>query len=310
MSLGAATVPLRDVVAILLGYERDLIQTRIILDNRLPQVLAALIAGAGLSVSGAVIQSVLRNPLAAPTTLGISNAAAFGAALTLFFGGGVKIGSGVSQSLVASGAFLFSLLATGIVLLFGRVHGSRSETMILIGVALNSLFSAGLILLQYLSDENQLAAIVHWTFGDTVRANFSGIGIMLACLIPVSIYFLSQSWSYNALLYGEETARGLGVAVGKVRCLGMLFASLLTAVLVSLLGVIGFLGLVAPHLARFCVGSDLRFLLPFSLLSGGLLLLIADTFARVINAPQTIPVSILTAFIGVPVFLSLLLSKR
>ena len=132
---------------------------------------------------------------------------------------------------------------------------------------------------------------------------------MIVCLVPISAWFLSQSWNYNALVFGEETALGLGVPVRRLRIITMLLSSLLTAVLVSLLGIIGFVGLVVPHVARLFVGADNRFLLPFSLVFGGLLLLTADTLARVLFT-HLLPVSILTAFIGVPVFLALLLGKR
>jgi iron complex transport system permease protein len=202
------------------------------------------------------------------------------------------------------------MLATGVVLLLSRMRGTRSETIILIGVALGSLFSAGLMFLQYMVDDTRLAAIVYWTFGDTARSTWTGLMVMTLGVIPISAYFVWQSWNYNALIFGEETALGLGVPVRRLQILTMLFSSLLTAILVSLLGIIGFVGLVVPHLARLLIGSDYRFLLPFSLLFGGLLLLLADTAARLILAPRILPVSILTAFIGVPVFLPLLLGKR
>lgn len=317
IAVGVVSIPIRDTIFILCGFEAEPRLVRIIMNIRLPQALAAIVAGAGLAISGATMQGGLRNPLCSPITLGISNAAAFGGALVLYFGGGTVAtqdmtlaGFDLSQSAIAIGAFLFSSLTAGVILLLGRFQGTRSETIILVGVALNSLFAAGLMFLQYMADDIRLAAIVYWTFGDTARATWAGLALMTACVVPVSLYFLSQSWGYNALVFGEETALGLGVAVKRLRILTMLFSSLLTAIIVSLLGVIGFIGLVVPHVARLLVGSDNRFLLPFSLLFGGLLLLVADTTARLLLAPRVLPVSILTAFIGVPVFLSLLLGKR
>jgi len=293
------------------------------MENRLPQALAAILAGAGLAISGATMQGVLRNPLASPMTLGISNAAAFGAAFALFVSGArvsaadKAVIGGLSQGMTALCAFGCAAIAAILILLLGRLHccaggtgGARSETIILVGVALNSLFAAGITLLQYLADDQRLAAIVFWTFGDTARANWNAIMLMTACLIPISAWFLSQSWSYNAIVFGEETALGLGIPVRRLRIVTMLLSSLLTAVLVSLPGIIGFVGLVVPHVARLFVGSDNRFLLPFSLVFGGLLLLTADTLARVAFAPRLLPVSILTALLGVPVFLGLLLGKR
>ncbi len=317
ISVGAAAVPIGETWAILCGTETEPRFVRIIMDIRLPQALAAIIAGAGLAISGATMQAVLRNPLSSPFTLGISGAAAFGAAVMLFIGGGKVVSmdntlsdSAFSPTTIALGAFLWAMLASGALLLFGRLRGARSETIILIGVALNSLFSAGLMFLQYLSDDARLAAIVYWTFGDTARATWSGLALMSLCVVPVSLYFLTQSWNYNALAFGEETAKGLGVPVRRLRLTTMFLASFLTAVLVSLLGIIGFVGLVVPHIARLFVGADNRFLLPFSFLSGGLLLLLADASARLLLAPRVLPVSILTAFIGVPVFLTLLLNRR
>ena len=321
IAVGAASVPIRDTISILCGFDADPRLVKIIMNIRLPQSLTAIVAGAGLAISGATMQGVLRNPLCSPFTLGISSAAAFGAALALTFGGGsvttqdntlagLGFSIGFARGGIALGAFLCAALATAIVLLLSRLRGTRSETIILIGVALGSLFSAGLMFLQYMVDDTRLAAIVYWTFGDTARATWTGLTLITLGVVPVSVYFLYQSWNYNALIFGEETALGLGVPVGRLRILTMLFASLLTAILVSLLGIIGFVGLVVPHLARSLVGSDYRFLLPFSLLFGGLLLLLADTAARLILAPRILPVSILTAFIGVPVFLSLLLGKR
>ena len=317
IAVGAAAVPIRETIAILCGGEADPRLVRIVLDNRLPQSLAAIIAGAGLAVSGAVMQGVLRNSLASPITLGISNAAAFGAALALFVSGAavsaadkMVVGIDFSRGMIAAGAFGTATLATLMILLLARLRGARTEMIILVGVALNSLFAAGITLLQYLADDSRLAAIVFWTFGDTARANWDAIMLMIVCVVPISAWFLSQSWHYNAIVFGEETALGLGVPVRRLRMLTMLLSSFLTAVLVSLLGIIGFVGLVVPHVSRLFVGTDNRFLLPFSFLFGGFLLLTADTLARVIFAPTLLPVSILTAFIGVPVFLGLLLGKR
>jgi len=321
VSVGAASIPFRDTIFILCGGDADPRLVRTVLSIRLPQALTALVAGAGLAIAGATMQGVLRNPLCSPFTLGISHAAAFGAALTLVFGGGsaamlgdtlARLGlpAGLARSGTALGAFVFAMLATVAILLLSRFRGTRSETIILIGVALGSLFSAGLMFLQYMVDDSRLAAIVYWTFGDTARANWTDVTMMTLVVAPISIFFVMQSWNYNALIFGEETALGLGVPARRLRIGTMLLSSIITAVLVSLLGIIGFVGLVVPHFARLLIGSDYRFLLPFSLLCGALLLLLADTAARFMMAPRILPVSVLTAFIGAPVFLSLLLRKR
>lgn len=317
ISLGATSISFWDTLSILCGFPADERSMRIVLNIRLPQAVAAILVGAGLGISGTTMQAVLRNPLCSPFTLGISSAAAFGAALMLLLGG-VKnlspdhmIFNGEhSSSMVALGAFAWAVITMGVVLFLGRVQGTRSETMILMGVALNSLFTAGLMLLQYIADESRLAAIVYWTFGDTARANWNTILVIFLCVAPVSLWFLFQSWNYNALVFGEETAQGLGVSVRKLRVLTLLLSSFLAAIMVSLLGIIGFVGLVVPHLSRLCIGSDHRFSLPCSLLLGAILLLSADAAARWVLAPRLLPVSILTAFIGVPVFLALLLKRK
>lgn len=314
VSLGAANLPLADVAASLTGFETAPRTDIIIWNIRLPQALAAIAAGAGLAISGAAMQSILRNPLGSPYTLGISHAAAFGAAFAVMI-----LGGGVTTSTKAGGvtitspyvttavAFFFSLGAAGVITGISRMRGARPEVMILTGVALGSLFTAGTMFLQYFADDVQLAAMVFWSFGDTARASWSELAVIAAVTGAVSVYFLVNAWNYNAIEAGDETARGLGVRVDRVRTLGMLAATLLTAVTISFLGVIGFVGLVVPHMVRRVIGSDHRFLLPASFLWGGILLLLSDTAARLVLAPHVLPVSVLTAFMGAPVFIYLIL---
>ncbi len=317
LALGPVRIPFRELFLILTGSDQNTVGASVIWHSRLPQILTALLAGAGLSSVGAAMQSVLRNPLSSPFTLGISSAAAFGAACSVVAAGG-KTGSaaGVTAQLglpygsIALGAFLSSLLATGLILLLaGRKH-IRTETIILTGVALSAFYGAGMMLLQYFAQEQQLAAMIYWTFGDTVRGTWPVIAFLSIAVISSGIWFWFQSWNYNALALGEETARGLGVSVRKVRGTTMLICSLLTAVLVSSLGIIGFVGLVVPHLCRLIVGSDNRYVVPLSFFGGAFFLLVSDTFARLALAPRLMPVSILTALIGAPFFLLLLLRKN
>lgn len=317
LSLGPARVPPLDVARALAGFEVERRHEVIVWSIRLPQALAAIVAGAGLAIAGAAMQSILRNPLGSPFTLGISHAAAFGAALAVMvLGAGAPAGatSGAARIhdplVTTAAAFAFSLLAAGAIVLIARLRGATPETMVLTGVALGALFTAGTMFLQYFADDVQLAAMVFWTFGDTARADWSELGAMAAATLAASAYFLSHAWSYNAIDAGDETARGLGVRVETLRVVGMGFASLLTAVSISFLGVIGFVGLVAPHMVRRLIGSDHRFLLPASLLGGALLLLLADTAARLIVQPHVLPVSVLTAFLGAPLFIWLILRGR
>ncbi|NDV26127.1 iron ABC transporter permease [Desulfovibrio sp. JC010] len=286
----------------------------IIWNIRLPQALTALAAGAGLSVAGAVMQAILRNPLGSPFTLGISHAAAFGAAVSVMLldlgtmtssnVGAVTINSPYLTTMVAFG---FSLVATFAIIAISRTRRATPEVMVLTGVALGALFTAGTMFLQYFADDVQLAAMVFWTFGDVARATWTELGIISAVTVIAYIWFTANRWNFNAIEAGDETAKGLGVKVEQVRMTGMLLASLVTAVIVSFLGIIGFVGLVCPHMVRRLIGDDYRFLLPASCIVGAVLLLAADTAARLMLAPNVLPVSVLTAFLGAPVFIWLII---
>lgn len=312
ISVGAVHIPLKEVVRTLFagGSRRWEI---IIWNIRFPQSLAAIVAGAGLAVSGVAMQSILRNPLGSPFTLGISGAAAFGAAFSvMILGTGAMHSTGadavsITQPYLTTGsAFLFCLLATAVILIIAKIKKASPEVMVLTGIALGALFSAGTMFLQYFADDVQLAAMVFWTFGDVARASWRELLIISAVTVGSFIYFVFNRWNYNAIDAGDETAKGLGVAVDRVRIVGMVIASLVTATIISFVGIIGFVGLVCPHMVRRLIGDDHRFLIPGSLISGGLLLLAADTIARIMLAPNVLPVAILTAFTGAPVFVYLL----
>lgn len=311
---GAAGIPLGDVIRSLFCVGSDTRQDIIIWNIRLPQALTAVSAGAGLAVSGAVMQSILRNPLGSPFTLGISQAAAFGAALAVMvFHTGVMASTQVgavtiSQPIFTTAtAFVFCLAAAAVIIAVSRLRGASPETMILTGVALGALFTAGTMFLQFFADDAQLVAMVFWTFGDVGRASWSELALISGVTALAVVYFFFNGWNYNAVDAGDETAQGLGVRVERVRILGMLVASLVTAVIVAFLGIIGFVGLVCPHMVRRIIGGDHRFLLPATVIVGGLLLLLSDTVARLILSPHLLPVSILTAFMGAPVFIYLII---
>ncbi|MEE4135255.1 MAG: iron ABC transporter permease [Desulforhopalus sp.] len=314
ISRGAAEIPLITVAQTLIGMETSRQSELIIWNIRLPQALASMVAGAGLAVAGAAMQSILRNPLGSPFTLGISHAAAFGAALSvMILGGGMMTSSSVgavqitNPYLTTAAAFLFSIAAAGVIIAVARLRGATPEVMVLTGVALGAFFSAGTMFLQFFADDVQLAAMVFWTFGDTARASWHELATMTIATLVITAFFVANSWNYNAIDTGDETAKGLGVRVERVRMVGMMLASVLTAVIVSFLGIIGFVGLVVPHMVRRIIGSDHRFLLPATVLGGALLLLVSDTVARLLLAPHLLPVSVLTAFMGAPVFLWLIL---
>ncbi|MFW5802497.1 MAG: FecCD family ABC transporter permease [Verrucomicrobiota bacterium] len=314
ISLGAVRVPLVEVLRAIVGMPTDERWRIIVRDIRLPHALAALLAGAGLASAGSAMQSILRNPLGSPFTLGLSQAGAFGAAFAVML-----LGTGTMQStqagavtignpyLTTVSAFAACLFTSMVIVAIARVRGATPEIMVLSGIALGSLFSAGTMFLQYFADDVQLAAMVFWTFGDVGRAGWSEVGYMAAVVVCGLLFFAFNRWNYNALEAGDETAQGLGVCVNRVRMLGMVAASLITATIVSFLGVIGFVGLVCPHIVRRFIGDDNRFVVPASCLAGSVLLLGADTAARLVLAPHVLPVAILTAFLGAPTFLYLLI---
>ncbi|SHM15433.1 iron complex transport system permease protein [Caldanaerovirga acetigignens] len=312
INAGSAKASPSQVLLTLLGKTQGHLNI-IIWNIRLPRVLAAITAGAGLSVAGCVMQSILRNPLASPFTLGVSQGAAFGAAVAI-----IALGAGSAHSasadaviinnpyLVTISAFVGAMATTVVVLFLAQIKGVTPEAMVLAGVALSSLFSAATIILQYFASDVQVASIVFWTFGDIGRASWRDLEIMAVVTGAALIYFMANRWNYNALYGGEETAKGLGVDVEKIRMAGMFVASLVTAVTVSFLGIIGFIGLVGPHIMRRILGGDHRFLIPASSLMGGLLLLASDTLARTIISPVVLPVGAITSFMGAPLFLYLL----
>ncbi len=271
----------------------------VIWNIRLPRIIASLVVGWGLSVSGLGIQSMLRNPLGSPSTLGISQGAAFGAAAAIVFAG-----AGIVS--ITFFAFMGAMGATMIILLLAHLKRLSPEAIILSGVALSALFGSATILIQYMATDIQLASVVFWTFGDTARSSWREIILLTIVVILTSIFFMMQRWDMNALDSGEDVARGLGVNVERLRLQGMAAAALIAALATAFHGVIAFVGLIAPHMARRIVGVDHSLLIPFSSVLGALLLLSADTAGRVLVGSGALPVGVLTSFLGGPMFLYLL----
>ena len=281
----------------------------IILDFRLPRIVLAIIAGAGLAASGATMQGVLRNPLVSSHILGISSAAGFGAALALCLGAGVIAGFG--GYLVIVNAFVFSLFAMVIVYGIARLRGITTETVILAGVAISFLFSALISLIQYLTPEQDaLHAIVFWLMGGLSAATWDGILVVFPIVVLTVALMMQQSWNINVLSMGEEVATSLGVSSKRVLTITMVLETLATASIIAFTGVIGFVCLISPHIARMLIGSDHRFLIPCSTLIGACLLLCSDTVGRLVIQPVELPVGVVTSLLGVPFFIYILASKR
>lgn len=313
---GSHVIAPRELLALLEG-EGSEINRQIVLNIRLPRVLATVITGTILSLSGAVMQILLRNPLASPYTLGISNAAAFGASFGIVCLGA---GSGIVRSsdlfmitnpyVVTLSAFAGSLLGLAIILLIIRMKQASVETIILSGVIINSLFGAGIAVMQYVANNVQLASIVFWNFGDLGRSDWPKLLFLTLTLLPALVYFLLKRWDYKVLGCGDDYACSMGVRPQRIRMVGLIITSLITAVAVSFFGVIAFVGLVVPHIVRKCIGDNEEFLITGSAVFGGMFLLLCDTVARTVISPVILPVGILTSFLGVPLFLVLLTRKK
>jgi len=280
---------------------------------RIPRIISAVFVGASLAIAGAVMQCVLKNPLASPFTLGISQGAAFGAAIAIVYLGAGQLHR-VGETLtifnpyaVSIFAFFGSLISAFVILALAKLRDLSPEAIILAGVAMSALFQACVMLIQYFATDVQVASIVFWTFGDVGRARWVEIYLIIATFIACFAYFFYKRWDYNSLLAGDETAISLGVNPQRLRLEGMVISSFLTAVCVSFTGIIGFIGLIAPHVVRLTIGGDYRFLIPASALVGALVLLASDTVGRLVISPVIIPVGIITSILGAPMFIYLLL---
>ena len=318
VAVGAFNLRPWDVVRVLIGLEEGP-QRIVVWDIRMPRIVAAVVTGWGLGLAGLAAQSLLRNPLASPFTLGISQGAAFGAAFAIVVlgAGGMQAsalrtpvgGAFFIQSVYAVTVFAFigSLLATVVILALARLRKMSSEAIVLAGVALSSLFTSGTILVQYFATDVEIAMVVFWTFGDVARSSWPDIGLLSLVTAGAAIYFVYHRWNLNAMSAGDASAQALGVEVQRLRLIGMLVAALVAALATAFHGVIAFLGLLAPHIARRLVGADHRRLVLFSGLIGALLLLAADTIGRLLVGSGTLPVGVLTSFMGAPLFLYLLM---
>ena len=284
------------------------VEQKIVLLLRLPRIVLAVLSGAALSVSGVVMQGVTRNPLVSPFTIGISSAAAFGASIAIVFNFVLFPGS---IGGIVLNAFLFSLLCALLVYGISWKVGLSPETLILTGIALNYLFAALTSVIQYVAEEHQLAEAVQWAFGSLNNASWNQ-NLFLSIVLLVSIPILSSfALSFNALSTGgDELTQTLGINPSFVKAVSGVIAVVVTAATISFTGVIGFIGLVGPHIARLLIGGDHRYLIPFSLIVGSILIVIADTIGRMILSPVIIPVGIVISFIGVPLFVNLIITRR
>ena len=264
-----------------------------------PRIMLAALVGAGLGVAGAALQGLFRNPLVGPDILGIASGAAFGGALAIMLVG--------APAATVAAAFAFGLAAIVVVSLIGRAGGSGGAlTLVLAGVVTGAFFSALVSLITFLADVNsELPAILYWLLGSFAGADYSKLALVTLTVAPAAVAIYALRFRLNVLSLGDAEARGLGLSVAPLRWAILTAVTVIVAGSVAVAGVIGWIGLVAPHIARFCVGPDHRVLLPASALVGALLLLIVDTLCRSATAAE-IPLSVLTALIGAPIFVIVL----
>lgn len=282
----------------------------VLFELRMPRLVMSLAAGAVLAMTGASIQALFRNPLADPGLIGISAGAALAAVAVLVFGGAWLLGP-LAAVLVPLAAFVGGVLVTALVVRIARTpQGVSVTTMLLAGIALNSIAAAGIGVMKYFSDELSLRQVTFWLLGNLHSTDWHSALLLVACAIPVLWLLWRESQQLNLLLLGEAQARLLGVMTGRLRRRLVLLVALGVGTVVSLGGLIGFIGLVVPHLVRLLCGPDNRALLPLSALLGALLLTLADILARVLVSPAELPIGIVTALIGGPFFLMMILYRQ
>lgn len=309
LATGPSGLPFADVVAGLLRPAGLPVEQRVILwEVRLPYAVMALLVGASLGLAGAEMQTALNNPLASPFTLGLSAAAAVGASIAVV--GGFTLMAFGENLAVPLSAFVCAAAATLLIQLLAWRYGATVDTVVLFGIALLFSFEALLWLMQFIADSNALQQIVFWTMGSLAHATWNKIGLVAAVLLLCALWSAKNAWPLTALRAGEDQARSLGLAVERLRLVTLLRVSLLAATALSFVGTIGFVGLVGPHIARLLLGEDHRYYLPGAALAGALMLSGASILSKTLVPGVVLPIGIITALVGVPMFMALVLSRR
>lgn len=307
VSLGSSSISLQEIIRIIFTGEGEGHNPMIVNQIRLPMALMAVVVGACLGIGGCEIQTILRNPIASPFTLGITNAASFGAALGLILDTNVL---NISEPLMVTGnAFAFALLASICVYAFSRRPGADKHSIILFGIALNFLFTALTMILQYIADDEDLASLVFWNMGSLLKTTWPKFLLVLVVLFFCFVILHKHSWKLTAMTLEDTKARSLGVDTHKIRRMVILLTSLLTAFAVCFVGSIGFVGIIAPHIARRYVGEDQRFFLPLSALVGAVVVSVAFVVSKVAIPGVILPIGLVTAIVGIPVFMVIIFSK-
>ena len=312
LTVGTVSISWVEALRAVVGSSSTTQIDTILFDIRLPRILLAIFVGAVLATTGAVMQGLFRNPLADPSLIGVSSGASVGASLMIVTAGGfIQGGALVGLSLVSIGAFVGGFTATLLVYrLATSGMGTSVTTMLLAGIAIGALAGALNSLLSYFSDNDMLRQISLWQMGNLSGASWLKVSIMGAVTILLMGLFPRDSRALNALLLGESEARHLGINVQRVKRRLIVLTALGVGVSVAVAGLVGFVGLIMPHIIRLMIGPDHRWLIPASGLAGAILLVVADSLARVVVIPAELPTGILTAILGAPFFVALLLQQR
>ena len=288
-------------------FEGTTIQRSIIYDWRLPRIITAIIGGISLAVAGSLMQGCLGNPLVSPLTLGVASGAALGAAFAIVLGFTIL---SVPELAIVANAFIFSLIVVSIIIQLGKIRSISAESYILVGIAITFICGAIVSTMQYFASDAQLSQLAHWSFGSLSRPNMDNISLMALVLVALLPTAIRWSWDLNALsMAGDEFAISTGVDPNKLRKNILVVTALMTSIIIAFTGLIGFVGLAAPHMSRLIVGNDFRKLIPCSGIFGAFLMIFADTLGRTLFAPIVIPVGVMLSIIGGPFFLYLLLKR-
>ncbi|NLK26121.1 MAG: iron ABC transporter permease [Euryarchaeota archaeon] len=330
LGIGSVDIPVTDTLKVIghqlfpsfiSGPEKEWYST-IILNSRLPRILMALITGISLAISGVIMQGLLRNPLVSPFTLGVSSAASFGAAMTIVYAPMI-FGSFYYESMMILGqditvrnlllilfSFIFGLASVILVILIsGRGDASRS-TVILAGVVISYLFQAGISFAKYISNDEALREITLWLMGGMWGVTWSSVVVLIPIVAIGFILMEKLAVDINILSSGDDVVSSLGVNVNRLRIRGLTLSALVTSACLAFTGIIGFIGLMAPHICRIFIGNDTRYLMPAAALMGALILLISDTVGRVIIRPSQLPVGVIMYIIGGIFFMWLITRKN
>lgn len=309
IAVGPSMLNVIDVIDIILYPGRADAGARVIVwDIRLPYSVMAILVGAALALAGAEMQTILNNPLASPFTLGVSAAASFGAALSIILN--VSIPGIPDEWMIAGNAFLFAFGSVLLLQLLSKLRGAKVESIVLFGIAMVFTFNALTGIVQYIASAEALQQMVFWSMGSLTRSDWSKIQLIGTVILAITPFSLGASWKMTALRLGEDSARSYGVDVKRLRFTSLLRVSVFAATAVAFVGTIGFIGLVGPHIARLLMGEDHRYFLPASILSGALVMSLASIASKALVPGVVMPVGIVTALIGVPVFVTLILTKH